>query len=369
MNPIQRAIRFAEERFYRIAPDLSDRLADWNALRRHARNAAGWHWQRSRPCPGRRCEAGGAQVGSRVFVVGGYETLDRVHGTVDVFDLRLERWVARWPMPAGMAHTHQGMASDGERFVFVAAGQVGPRCSPATGAVFAIDAETGQIAQLPNLPEPRYAPVAVHRNNRLHVVGGSAPDRHTPCADHWSIAVADGQAVEATWRAEPPIPRPGTHRGYALVDDAILVLGGQEGDVRPHAGDPSCGCNFATPLEVIYPDVYRLPLGATRWERLPDLPRSGGHLGCCATVVGGKILAFSGLETRYTFTDTIQLFDVETGAWRVVGNLPHRFKAGVVARLGRTVFYIAGQRSKSPRDPSPGRVANTVWKVVLPEWV
>ena len=128
----QRVSQFAEAQFYRLAPDLLDRLADWNAQRRHARNPEGWHWQLSRPCPGRRCEAGAAQVGSRLLVVGGYETLDRIHDTMDVFDLRLERWVARWPLPTGMAHTHQGMASDEERFVFVVAGQVGPQCRPST---------------------------------------------------------------------------------------------------------------------------------------------------------------------------------------------------------------------------------------------
>lgn len=43
-------------------------------------------------------------------------------------------------------------------------------------------------------------------------MGGSKENRHTPGIDHWSLAVANGKALEKQWRKEVPIPRGGPHR-------------------------------------------------------------------------------------------------------------------------------------------------------------
>lgn len=58
----------------------------------------------------------------------------------------------------------------------------------------------------------RYAPATQLWRGRLHVMGGSKENRHTPGVDHWSIAVKDGKPLEKEWRKEVPIPRGGPHR-------------------------------------------------------------------------------------------------------------------------------------------------------------
>lgn len=62
----------------------------------------------------------------------------------------------------------------------------------------------------------RYAPATQLWRGRLHVMGGSKENRHTPALEHWSIAVKDGQALEKEWRSEIPIPRGGPHRFVVL---------------------------------------------------------------------------------------------------------------------------------------------------------
>lgn len=52
-------------------------------------------------------------------------------------------------------------------------------------------------------------------------MGGSKENRHTPGIDHWSLAVANGKALEKEWRKEVPIPRGGPHR---FVSCSILLL-------------------------------------------------------------------------------------------------------------------------------------------------
>ena len=63
-----------------------------------------------------------------------------------------------------------------------------------------------------NIGISRYAPATQLWRGRLHVMGGSKENRHTPGLDHWSLAVKDGQALEKQWRTEIPIPRGGPHR-------------------------------------------------------------------------------------------------------------------------------------------------------------
>lgn len=69
----------------------------------------------------------------------------------------------------------------------------------------------------------RYAPATQLWRGRLHVMGGSKENRHTPGLEHWSIAVKDGKALETEWRTEIPIPRGGPHR-YLPISCKYYVL-------------------------------------------------------------------------------------------------------------------------------------------------
>lgn len=73
----------------------------------------------------------------------------------------------------------------------------------------------------------RYAAATQIWKGRLHVMGGSKENRHTPGTDHWSIAVKDGKAIEKEWRNETPIPRGGPHRYM----DSILLCEEVSGNV------------------------------------------------------------------------------------------------------------------------------------------
>lgn len=63
----------------------------------------------------------------------------------------------------------------------------------------------------------RYAPATQLWRGRLHVMGGSKENRHTPALEHWSLAVKDGKALEKEWRTEIPIPRGGPHRSVGCL--------------------------------------------------------------------------------------------------------------------------------------------------------
>ena len=169
-------------------------------------------------------------------------------------------------MPSSIPQTHCGIVGDGRRYVYFASGQIGPQCSPCIASVNVYDVENRSWASLPPLPAPRYAPVAVLLGGRLHVISGSKEDRYTPAYDHWSIAVHDGQANEADWRVEPPIPRAGMHRAGCVISNRIYVFGGQEGDVQPVEDDPQFRCDWNSPPETVFGDVYSYDADKEIWS-------------------------------------------------------------------------------------------------------
>ena len=318
-------------------------------------------WKTGARCPITRTESGGRKIGHEYFLIGGYHTLDCVLDVVDVFDLNRRRWTERITMPPNMAQTHLGIASDDSRYIYFVGGQLGPRCSPAVASGFVLDAQNRTWDILPPLPESRYSLAAQLWQGRLHVLSGSKPDRTTPTCDHWSIAVKNGKASEDHWREEVPVPRGGPHRASVVIGDRLYVLGGEEGDVAPVAGDPRYTCDWNTPVEKSYGDSFVLECGAGQWKRLAPMPHPRSHTENSVVTIGQYAVVVGGVVDRYRYEDLIQIYDTGADRWRTAGRLPYGMKTNAVHHEG-WLFAITGQRSRSPEDPTPGEILRSVWR-------
>ncbi|CAB4267694.1 unnamed protein product [Prunus armeniaca] len=144
----------------------------------------------------------------------------------------------------------------------------------------------------------RYAPATQLWRGRLHVMGGSKENRHTPSVDHWSIAVKDGKALEKEWRKEAPIPRGGPHRACVVMSDRLLI-GGQEGDFMPKPGSPILKCSRRH--EVVYGDAYMLD-GEMKWKVLPPMPKPNSHIECSWVIVNNSIIIAGGTTEKNPVT-------------------------------------------------------------------
>ncbi|PNX73787.1 kelch repeat-containing protein at3g27220-like protein [Trifolium pratense] len=173
------------------------------------------HWEKMATSPVPRLDGAAIQIRNRLFVFAGYGTINLVHSHVDIYNFDDGTWGGSFDMPKEMAHSHLGMVTDG-RYIYIVTGQYGPQCRGPTARTFVLDSETKQWSDLPPLPVPRYAPATQLWRGRLHVMGGSKENRHTPGLEHWSLAVKDGKPLEKEWRSEIPIPRGGPHRFLAL---------------------------------------------------------------------------------------------------------------------------------------------------------
>ncbi|KAB1211782.1 hypothetical protein CJ030_MR5G001779 [Morella rubra] len=324
-------------------------------------------WEEMPPAPVPRLDGAAIQIKNLLYVFAGYGTLDYVHSHVDVYNFSTNTWGERFDMPKGMGHSHLGVATDG-RYIYVVSGQYGPQCRGPTALTFVLDTETKTWRGMPPLPSPRYAPATQLWRGRLHVMGGSKENRHTPGLEHWSIAVEDGKALEQQWKTEIPIPRGGPHRACVVVNDRLLVIGGQEGDFMAKPGSPIFKCSRR--LEVVYADAYMLD-DEMKWKVLPPMPKPNSHIECSWVIVNNSIIIAGGTTEKHPVNKRMILvgevfqFHLDSLTWSVIGKLPFRVKTTLTGFWEGWLYFTSGQRDRGADNPQPRKVIGDMWRTRL----
>ncbi|KAF5479775.1 hypothetical protein F2P56_000567 [Juglans regia] len=326
-----------------------------------------FQWEEMPPAPVPRLDGAAIQIKNILYVFAGYGSLDYVHSHVDIYNFTSNTWVGRFDMPKEMGHSHLGVASDG-RYIYVVSGQYGPQCRGPTARTFVLDTETKKWRSMPPLPAPRYAPASQLWRGRLHVMGGSKENRHTPGLEHWSIAVKDGKALEKQWRTEIPIPRGGPHRACVVVNDRLFVIGGQEGDFMAKPGSPifKCSCRH----EVVYADVYMLD-DEKKWKVLPPMPKPNSHIECSWVIANNSIIITGGTTEKHPVSKRMVLvgevfqFHLDSLTWSVIGKLPFRIKTTLAGFWDGWLYFTSGQRDSGPDNPRPKKVIGEMWRTKL----
>lgn len=323
-------------------------------------------WRKAENCPITHLDAGAAQIGARLYVVSGFVTGDVVSSAIHVFDLEREHWLTPINVPKDLPHSHLGVATDENRYIYIVSGQYGGQCSPCVPTAYCFDVQSGDWTRLPDLPQPRYAGTMKLWRGRLHYVGGSDRDRWTPTTSHWSLGVDGPVALEETWRSEVPFPEGGMHRGSTVIDDCLYICGGQVGDFVAIKDHPECLCTHRT-RETYLPATFRLRDPDATWERMADMPIavshldfSTAHLGRTWLAVGGQAYKDEAFGFRLHLTDAIQAYDPDSDTWSVIGHLPYFSKAQVNAIWNGKLVSIGGQRGRGLTD-RVGRIVSDTW--------
>lgn len=324
-------------------------------------------WEEMLPAPVPRLDGAAIQIKNLLYVFAGYGSLDYVHSHVDIYNFTSNTWGGRFDMPKEMGHSHLGVATDG-RYVYVVSGQYGPQCREPTARTFVLDTETKIWRTMPPLPAPRYSPATQLWRGRLHAMGGSKENRHTPGLEHWSIAVKDGKALEKQWRTEIPIPRGGPHRACVVANDRLFVIGGQEGDFMAKPGSPIFKCSRRH--EVVYGDVYMLD-DEMKWKVLPPMPKPNSHIECAWVIVNNSIIITGGSTEKHPVTKRMILvgevfqFHLDSLTWSVIGKLPFRVKTTLTGFWDGWLYFTSGQRDRGPDNPQPRKVIRDMWRTKL----
>ena len=345
-----------------INPAWEKNIQEYQLFRHYKRDKGVFQWRMGARCPEKMVEGNGAVIGNKLYLFGGYATIDRVLNLGNVYDLKKNKWADRFATPNEMAQTHVGVATDKKRTIYLAGGQVGPHCSPCTGKCFVFDTQTKSFTEFVPLPEARYLSVMQYWNGRLHVIGGSLPDRFTGATNHWSIGVKGGRATEESWQEEVPIPRGGIHRGSVIIDNTLYVIGGSEGDVKPIPGDPEYKCDWNSPMEDVHGESYKLEAGLSEWKRIADMPLKLAHTDTTVVGYGHQILVFGGTERRDRCTISVWRYDIAADRWEKIGQLPYHMKSSFALYFEGRFILATGQRARAVNNYRPtDEGSRSVW--------
>ena len=290
--------------------------------------------------PQTRVEAGVARLGTKLYVMGGYVHGFDVDNTTDVFDAATGTWSKGPDFPG--SQTHASVATDGVRFIYKVAGQVGGSVpGTPTNEAWQLDTVTNQWSPLPALPEVRYAAGMAYVDGKLYLFAGDAADRTTTTTTHWSLDLSN---LSAGWVAKAPIPEAGDHIATEVVGGLIYAVGGEHGHAAqlPEGNAPYIQHNY----------LFRYDPAADAWTRLADLPVAHSHAEGTTLVVNGKILTMGGKLSPTEVSNSVELYDPADNTWTSVGTLPQDNQGGAAIFYDGKLYLTYGQE---------GAPSHTMW--------
>ncbi|MBX3508322.1 MAG: hypothetical protein KF714_06015 [Parvibaculum sp.] len=248
--------------------------------------AAAQGWREGTPMTTGRAFAGGALIGSDLYVVGGDST-SGPRTDAEIYDISGDIWRAAPALPAGLQQF--GMAAFGGR-IYVAGGYEAP------------PAERPQFGVL----------------NRQE---GASAVAEGDTAKAWTYDPQVG-----TWIGIASMPSARAGHGFVVSGDRIYALGGRGDEAsRVWAYDPA----------------------ANRWQPVGD-PMPAPRVAAAYVVANGRIYATGGLIDGNA-TARVDIFDPATGRWQSGPALPSPRAGHVAVNMDGRIHVTGGEQRKPPR--------------------
>ncbi|WP_437805864.1 Kelch repeat-containing protein [Sorangium sp. So ce1078] len=258
-----------------------------------------------------------------------------------------------------------------------------------------------ELAPIAGGPRQEHGVVAL--DDRVYVIAGAGGDQ----LNTGRVEVYDPGA--GTWSEAAPLPVALNHPNVAAVGGKIYLLGGMigefpwtavgdafeydpqtdawtelepmpEGTERGSAAVGASGTKIylAGGLRSLSPrfqdtvlefSSYDVETGA--WEALPDLPEPRDHVG--GAVVGSTFYVLGGRANgQGNVKDTVFAYDLSAGAWSTRAPMPTA-RGGVAAAVkGETIYVIGGEGNQEPGslgifdDNEAYDAARDAWQVLEP---
>jgi len=303
--------------------------------------AAGGTWTKKAPLPVAIAEIGVGEVEGKIYIVGGSEKKGLNPPTASsnynmMYNPATDTWQERAPLPRNLGHV--GVAELGGK-LYAIGGFTGDVHMHPQSLVIVYDPKTDRWSELQPLPSPRGSVAVAALDGKIHAFGGRTSEkvvkRSTPHAPDMFIGIGTVTTHDIydpdkdEWSQSMPLPGPPRdHMGIAVLGKKIHVFGGRIND-------------FSDLLD--RHDVYDPK--ANTWTLASPLPRprSAGAF----TVLNGLLIYAGGectpggeISTPNAFED-VDAYDPKTDTWVHLTPLPqgrHAFGAATVAGIA----YFAG---------------------------
>lgn len=226
---------------------------------------SGGVWQALAPLPGVRQEHGVAELGGRLYVVGGMNNVGITLDSVMAYDIAADQWSEVAPLPQPIHHP--GVAAAGGKLYVLGGFNLLTPAFIALGDVYEYDPSTNVWTARAGMPagSERGAAAVATIDGLIYVAGGQRGNAavtdfsvYNPSADHWSVL--------------PSLPTAREHLAGAAVGGKLYAIGGRSGP--------------------LHGEVEAYDPATQQWSTRAALPTPRG--GGAAGVVDGRIIMVGG---------------------------------------------------------------------------
>jgi len=279
-------------------------------------------WRKLPPMPTGRQNMVGTVLDGNVWVLGGLAAGSKGSPRVEAYDPVVNGWKSGPDLPARL---HHEMAVTYKDQVVVMGGWIPAGSDPSakvSDQVFVLRGGTWE--RLPSLNRPRAAGAAAVVDDQIVVVGGQSDGRLVD-----STEVFDGER----WKAGKDIPTPREHLAAASDGRFLYAVGG-----RALSPDKNSAA------------LERYDPAADRWQRLPDMPTARGGLG--AAITEGHLLAVGG-ETATDVLGVVESYNLARQDWSRERFMRTPRHGIAVAAIDGALYAIGGGTRPGHASASP----------------
>lgn len=270
-------------------------------------------WIELAPMNEPRQEVAVAELGGRIYVIGGFRADGSTSHTVEVYDPATDSWSFAAPLPLALNHATAATVN-GRAYVVGGHPPSGPA---AVDTVLEYDPAANQWTPKAPMPTARGALAIGVVDGKIYAAGGSPEPRerdfavYDPAADGWTVL--------------PPMPTPRNHLAAAGLNGKFYAVGGRSGGIGGITGI----------LEEFDPAV-----GA--WAARPPMPTARG--GIAGVTASGRLFVFGGEgneEHPAGIFEQVEAYDPIADGWQ---RLPPMLipSHGISAAALGGVIYIPG---------------------------
>ncbi len=270
-------------------------------------------------------EAMTATVGTRTYLIGGFQNDFNPVNDNWSFDSLTNNWTERASSPTRL--THAGVAVDRNNIWLVGGytGNEGGGQTFGTNEVWVYDTLGDVWTAGPALPAVRAAGNSVVVGRTLYYFGGQDITRNTDTPDMWALNLDN---PTGGWVGRNPMNLSRNHAAALNVNGRIFVMGGQTG--------------FDEGL-VPHNDVQVYDPTADRWSTQSwTLPSDRTHTTNSTFISRGRVFMVGGEENHNQFRDSVWSINPITGQIDVLSTLPQPRLSPSAFVAGDRVFVVGG---------------------------
>jgi non-specific serine/threonine protein kinase len=277
-------------------------------------------WHRVTVAPSRVEYAASAEVGGRIWLIGGIGADEQGTAAIAAYDRVLNTWTQGTKLPRPVHHA-TAVNYKGQPVVIGGFLPGAALTSVASDRVYEMRGD--RWVRLPPLRHARGAAAAAVVGNKIVVVGGQADGKLVP-----ETEVFDGRR----WTDAARLPTPREHLGAASDGRYVYAVGGRRLSAADNVGA-----------------LERYDPASDRWSKLAAMPKVVGSVG--VTFAAGRVVAVGG-EGVTTASDAVQGYDVRRHSWSQLPALPKARHGPAVATLRDSLYVIGGAAAAGHVQPT-----------------